>query len=280
MFDDQISDCNSCVGVKDFGYSEMSRCCTYYPTIPNFLLGFAIDHSKSHENIEALLALNLLLPPGLVPSPKRRKRALNEYQNERWGKTERVVCDLLSKNGECSIYAFRNSVCSSWFCRKPSQKYLSECWEILRDAVFYCETAIARGAMEAAGLDLERYEVTYQGYTDRVEGLFQCEGWSQELWEELWQGLDPLDFYRQCGQFVIANSDRLRTIVDSTKIPAPSEFTQKLETSLAKQASPEGLLSFHSKLVYKSFSEVLERLLDVENQFSFTKELSDFTAEI
>ena len=68
---------------------------------------------------------------------------------------------LDTSNGYCKIHAFRNGVCSTFFCEKDYEDLSAEFWGSLKFLVGQIEMALSQWAMRFVGFDLEAYMERY-----------------------------------------------------------------------------------------------------------------------
>ena len=62
-----------------------------------------------------LIKKDMLIPEGLVIAPKLWKKSIELYDEDKFGKTDEIVCPFLNKtNSYCNIHPYRNGVCSTF----------------------------------------------------------------------------------------------------------------------------------------------------------------------
>ena len=96
-------------------FSPKTKCCTFKPIVPNYLVGGILTESKTKTKIHSYVELgNKITPLGYFPSTQE----LQDYAAiipDKFGIEESVQCELLD-NGNCSIWQHRNNICSTYFC--------------------------------------------------------------------------------------------------------------------------------------------------------------------
>ena len=138
------SDCNMCkpnntVNDQRF-FSPKTKCCTFKPIVPNYLVGGILTESKT--KIHSYVELGKKITPlGYFPSTQE----LQDYADiipDKFGIEESVQCELL-ENGNCSIWQHRNSICSTYFCHYFKGIHGKQFWEDVRDFLQFIEETIS-----------------------------------------------------------------------------------------------------------------------------------------
>ena len=100
-----------------------TKCCTYIPTLPNFLVGAILaDDEPAAQNGRRSLRVRLeggdgLTPLGLAAPPAHAilYRAGGEHV---FGRSPALRCPhYVVDEGTCGIWRHREAVCATWFCR-------------------------------------------------------------------------------------------------------------------------------------------------------------------
>src|SRR5262249_32817474 len=103
--------CAACPRIASDDFRPDYRCCTYHPRVAGFMLALALDTPAGHAAVERAHAAGFLMPEGLQASPAQWAGFLVDVGEERFGKSQRVLCPMLeTATGRCGIYAFRNAV--------------------------------------------------------------------------------------------------------------------------------------------------------------------------
>lgn len=121
--------CGSCAmrapasaGDKGTFFDPAIKCCTYLPTLYNFLVGRILtDEDPSRRQGRDTVAVRLargigVSPLGLMPTPTWALL----YGNSRnsFGKAKSLKCPhYLAESGRCGVWANRESTCFTWFCK-------------------------------------------------------------------------------------------------------------------------------------------------------------------
>lgn len=235
------STCANCPKVAQEGFHPDYRCCTYHPTIPNFLLGLALENAETAPLIDALIAESFATPEGLQPTAAQTHAALVQRAANDFGKEHAVVCRFLdAASGRCRMYAYRNGVCSTFFCIHDQGDDGREFWAKLQAAASQAETALAQWAMQAAGFDVAAYFARFDSMSHDVAAHTAAVGqaWTDEarktLWGD-WFGRER-ELYLACAALIRTNKERLGELADSVTLRSADAYDLAFRASL-----PEGL---------------------------------------
>ena len=134
-----------------------SKCCTYVPTLPNFLVGMVLDDDSGltepgRISIEARIADGAgVTPLGLQADP-RYALIYKHAGGEAFGRTAGMRCPhYLPANGRCGIWRHRNAVCATWFCKHERGMVGKQFWDTLRQLLTLAERHLAMWAAAQLG---------------------------------------------------------------------------------------------------------------------------------
>lgn len=110
-------------GSSSESFSTDVKCCTYWPTLANFLLGGILRSSEPDEGrarVEDLLRSRpaMFTPFGAAPPPEY-ERVYAAVHSSRFGRAPELKCPFhdSAQAASCTIWHHRNAVCASWFCK-------------------------------------------------------------------------------------------------------------------------------------------------------------------
>jgi hypothetical protein len=98
------------------------RCCTFFPDLPNFLVGRILADrdaglAAGRSRVAAALESIHCTPRGLHPPPARR-RLDREATGDAFGHARALLCPYYLAEGDlCGIWRHREAVCATWFCK-------------------------------------------------------------------------------------------------------------------------------------------------------------------
>ncbi len=185
---ERFTDCQNCPPVIREEYDPVSRCCTYTPHVPNVLLGLALENPATAPLIRGAIADRLVLPSGLWASPARFARSTASDAAGLFGKDPSRTCSFLqTETGACGIHAYRNAVCSTFFCVNDHGAPGEELWGAMSALLGTTETAAAQWAMGEAGLPWEvQVERMGELAADVPSMSAPDEGWTEEALRHIW----------------------------------------------------------------------------------------------
>ena len=214
----------NCPKAKYDGFKPDYRCCTYIPRVPNFLLGLALKYPVPRKILKKLNESGQLTPEGMHITPQQWAEYLADNAEERFGKSEVVLCPFLERsNGFCQIYAFRNSVCSTFFCMHSNGTKGDKFWDALQTLAQQSEMALSQWALEKVGFDVKAYIRRQNRLASKVEGVAktsQPRTWTVAARKELWGDFygREIETFEACAQVIKDHRDDLWNIANQQPI--------------------------------------------------------------
>jgi Fe-S-cluster containining protein len=245
---EQRATCMSCPKACYAEYKPDYRCCTYHPRVANFLLGLASLTTMGETVIDKLLARGMLLPEGMHYAPAQWFDYLDDLEHDRFGKSDKVLCPNLDQStGYCMIHAFRNSVCSTFFCYKDHGDPGDHFWGHVQTLGSQVEMALSHWSLHQVGFDLERYFKTFDKLSKSILKVSGHQGWKDEalvaLWGD-WYGRER-ELFQACAAEVARHRENLWEIANSFPIGESLNFEKALVRAvprrLKNQVDPEDL---------------------------------------
>ncbi|MBN2431878.1 MAG: hypothetical protein JXQ27_10395 [Acidobacteria bacterium] len=195
-------------------FSPVTRCCTYVPIIPNYLVG-ALLLDRRPENAPGRAVVRILIdqrrgifPQGLFPSP--RLAQLYERNAPRcFGRSEALACPLLdTATGHCTVWPFRNAICATWFCKYAAGIEGRRFWDALKRYLCHVEQSLSSWALLTLGwpatdilsrlVEVNPYSMaTYSLSPAELDDRPPAEAEVQHAWRD-WYGREA-EFYRKCA---------------------------------------------------------------------------------
>jgi hypothetical protein len=148
------ADCANCVmcvdskkpAANDYSFNPNTKCCSYHPTLPNYLIGAAIaDNDPNFSEAKAQFIRGVLVakisPMGI--SPPDVTQLLFKWKP--FGKLERLLCPFYmpQDGGLCAIWKYRNARCSTWFCKHSRGRVGFAFWNALDEMLTFVEQNLA-----------------------------------------------------------------------------------------------------------------------------------------
>lgn len=223
--------CMSCPKVCDDQYRPDYRCCTYHPRVANYALGLALETKPGKRAFEKAAAMGMLTPEGMNHSPSQYLDYLYDLQDEVFGKSQRVLCPMLDqKTGYCNIHAFRNGVCSTFFCIKDHGDRGEKFWSDVQSLVCQAEIALSQWCLHELGFDLAAYIKAYDRLARNIKKASdpQTGGLTRSAQQTLWGAYfgRERELYRACAQLISEHRDVLWEIASSFEIRESKKFDQ------------------------------------------------------
>ncbi len=191
--DERRADCAHCVMLESSGrppdsaFRPDTRCCTYHPVLPNFLVGRALARSPgSRGRIEARLADSSGVSAlGIAPTDAWSARH-REVDAAGWGHDLELRCPYWA-GGQltCGIWSDRNGACRCWYCKHDTGPRGALEWMRLQLLLERIEHRLAEQL--AAGATLPRDPAArvawFERCGERVETLMPADlpGLSEDL---------------------------------------------------------------------------------------------------
>lgn len=198
-------------------FNPNAKCCTYLPEISNFLAGQILTDadpaiSKGRGTIEARINEGIAVTPlGLGRHPKYAL-LYDNMDVQVFGRAQSLRCPhyIHEQGGLCGIWKYRNSICSTWFCRHVRGAAGNDFWQTGKYLLAAIEQDLARwcvSELEIGGPALEllfkvrRPEESHRIDLDSLESRANAET-LRRVWGT-WFGREQ-DFYRECARLVTA----------------------------------------------------------------------------
>ena len=191
-------------------FNPATKCCTYVPDIPNFLAGRILrDGPPSGVGVGSLCA-RIAARSGVTPLFVGRSAyyavVVEAAGGAGFGVAPALQCPHYDTEGagSCSIWANRNSVCSTWFCKHVRGNVGRLMWESVRDMLGKLEADLTVWACERMGLGVGRIRRCLNHHASKASVRLAGElsgkwaGVYEDHWGE-WCGREE-EFYRGCAE--------------------------------------------------------------------------------
>ncbi len=150
--------CDSCIMARSpvalkKRYQDHLKCCTYYPLVPNFAVGALLSDSTGRYQHAQKVIREIIkkrqysLPIGLLPPVAYQLEFKNRKDGD-FGQKESWLCPYFHKEkNQCSIWAYRGAVCTSFYCKSSHGKKGQKYWSQMSDYLTYVEMALMEEAL-------------------------------------------------------------------------------------------------------------------------------------
>jgi len=192
----------------DFFHPD-AKCCTYYPTMPNFLVGALLadpgeDVAEGKRRMRAIIASRMGVTPRWVAPPRKFTLLMNASRSV-FGRSTALICPFFdaTKEASCTVWRHRENVCTTYYCKytdgKPGWSY----WMALKEYLGHVERELTYWA--ARGIDpttREPYMPELRLTREDLEDKAPTDADYAAYWGA-WVGREE-EFYIQCYERVKA----------------------------------------------------------------------------
>lgn len=204
--DETHATCDDCAMLADpslppgaLAFSPDTRCCTYLPTLANFLVGGALRDASPHgaASVRRRLAEgDGLSPIGLTVDPALV--AAQHADRDRFGRDASLRCPHYEPvEGRCGVWAWREATCATWFCKHTRGERAKALWNRLHQLLSRLERAVAWHC--AVALDIPPEALARMAPLERPHGAPRADvlGSDDALWGR-WTG-DVEGYFLACA---------------------------------------------------------------------------------
>lgn len=151
------SDCAMCAkdgkdhSGSEFFYNPETKCCTYVPTLPNFLAGRILgdedaDFAKGRMTVETRLLAGVAVTPLGLGMPPAFKLLYAETAPRTFGVSKAMRCPhyLADEGGRCGVWKNRAAVCATWYCKYDRGAVGAKFWKSLYQLLSAVEQTLSR----------------------------------------------------------------------------------------------------------------------------------------
>ena len=154
-----------------------TKCCTYHPGLPNYLVGAILadtgeELAEGRRRIRKKLEARIGVTPQYLTAPRKYTLLYVASRSEgAFGRAKSLLCPYFDSenDGRCTVWQYRESVCSTYFCKHESSKPGWGFWNTLKGYLAHVERTLARAT--AATVDPEVTQPTREPHTLSVEDL-------------------------------------------------------------------------------------------------------------
>ena len=193
-------------------FDKGSKCCTYTPTLSNFMAGAILGDptlSMGRETLAARLSIGLGAGPLAILPPPAYNLLYRHSQNA-FGHNSTLRCPHLdTATGACSIWTYRDPTCVTWFCKHLRGKVGQSFWRALqtflsavsKELSLWCVLQLNIGDDALALLESRsKGELTGENLqSNELDGRFDAEE-ARKTWGRWWQR--ETAFYAECARLV------------------------------------------------------------------------------
>jgi hypothetical protein len=148
-----------------------TKCCTFFPRLPNYLVGAILTDPESAEGakrIRARIATRIGVTPRFVTRPRKTELVMSQY-GAAFGRAKSLLCPYFD-DGRCSVWKHREAVCMTYHCKYEAGQRGFDFWTALRKYLALVEHRLAIAAAHAVDPSLvepERGTLTVEDIEDQ-----------------------------------------------------------------------------------------------------------------
>jgi hypothetical protein len=220
------SDCAMCdkgapspSGLRTGFFHPEIKCCTYHPTLPNYLVGAALGDTSEgmavgRERLRKKLVARIGVTPGWLAAPRKQNVLFEAARDTSFGRAESLVCPYYVRDGgKCSIWLYREAICATFFCKHASGQAGRTFWMALKKYMIHVERTLARWAVTAVDPDVIEPDMPMNKLTQEDLEDRPPPSETYERWWRGWVGREE-EFYKECTARVQAlTADELTALV-------------------------------------------------------------------
>jgi hypothetical protein len=188
-----------------------AKCCTYHPGLANYLVGAVLadegpELEEGRRRLRARIAARVGVTPQYIQAPRKYNLV---YASARgagfFGRAKNMMCPYFDaeNDGRCTVWRYREAVCSTYFCKYTGGKPGWEFWDTLKGYLGYVERSLA--SLSAKAIDAAVTEPNMERFTltaEDVQDLPPKDSDYAQYWGT-WVGREE-EFYIACYQHVKA----------------------------------------------------------------------------
>jgi Fe-S-cluster containining protein len=136
-----------------------TKCCTYFPTLPNYLVGAILADKRSEmdegkKRIREQIAARLGVHPQRLAPSKKWALLYRSSMESSFGRSRLLRCPYLTDDERCSIWYHRESVCFTFYCKFDNGVAGSLYWRALKGYLNVAEEALSTWAAKQVAKDV------------------------------------------------------------------------------------------------------------------------------
>jgi len=166
--DERFATCDSCLNCQSPNSPYVStKCCTYYPSLPNYLVGGILSDQDARsqsgrDRTLALIASAIGVTPYGVVRPAQKAARLRELtppgRVPNSAEAESLLCAFYEQ-GQCTVWNYREHLCSTYFCYSVGGATGKGFWKILNDYLKLVERELCLHALLTMGWPIDELKL-------------------------------------------------------------------------------------------------------------------------
>lgn len=184
-----------------------TKCCTYHPRLPNYLVGAILadpsdEMAEGRRRIRAQIQGRVGVSPRWLAPSRRYSLLLKASRESSFGRSTALLCPYFQEEGGlCSIWRYRESDCSTFFCKHMNGADGKIFWSELDSYLRLVEARLSTFAIEGLSL-VEPAGPNGQLSLEELEGRAPSPTDYHAVWNA-WEGREE-ELYLACHDRVTA----------------------------------------------------------------------------
>ena len=221
-------------------FNSESKCCTYIPDLPNFLVGRILKDddpalAKGRAAFEAEFHSRLVVSP-LGANPSDDYTAVYKRNIEFFGRKPNLRCPyyIEEAGGLCGIWKHRNATCATWFCKFVRGSVGVIFWKYVDHLLTSTEKFLSYWCIHQLDIGGSALEMLFPPPpTERTSAE------AQQAWGN-WKGRE-IEFFQKCADLVDSLSWQEVERIGGAELQTYAELTRRAYQKLISSDVPEYL---------------------------------------
>lgn len=205
--------CDNCVRARDkrfsYTYKPDLKCCTFHPYLPNYAVGALLEMPDPTVGVQEIRRKiendEFTLPMGILAPYDYQFKFLTKEESD-FGNRSDLLCPYFDgAQNRCSIWQYRGTVCTSFYCRSDHGQNGLKFWAVMSDYLSYVEMALAEECLvqlDFSPRDLSD-QLQYLNKKDFDTSEVTQKNIDRAIMKKLWNGYEnPIEFYKKCFAIV------------------------------------------------------------------------------
>ena len=199
-----------------------AKCCTYYPSLANFLVGAILadtgeELAEGRRRIREKIATRIGVTPLFLTAPRKYSLLYVAARSSgAFGRSKALLCPYFDaeNDGRCTVWRYRDAVCSTYFCKFTDGKPGWDFWTTVKGYLSHVESMLSRAT--AWTVDSSVTQPTMEPHQLSVEDL---------------EDLPPkeTDYARYWGKWVGREEEFYITCYEHARKVKPAEFEKNVD---------------------------------------------------
>lgn len=236
-------------------FNPQTKCCSYIPTIPNYLVGRVIQDEDPNQasgrlTVEERIRAGVAVTPLGLEQPPDFQLLYGSSPKTLFGQSRSLRCPhyLETEGGSCGIWKHRASVCATWHCKYVRGTVGHDFWTVLHQLLSTVEKSLSRWCVLELDIGSEALSYLFPPRTRaRAAGNIDARALdgladpaeNRKLWGN-WLGREA-EFYRECSRLVNGLDWQGVTAINRGEIQICARLLREAYSRLMSDEMPERL---------------------------------------